>query len=146
MAEFEDRNGRRWRLSLDVQTLREVKKGTGYDLARMFTRKGLQTLADDPGLLVDVLWVLVQDQRPSDMEPVAFARLFDGDALESATAAIVDAGIDFLPRSRSGLMRQFREKAAEIETAQMNLLQRRLEELTVEDLMAQRSSGESSIG
>lgn len=141
MASFRDRAGREWQLTLSVAAMRAVKMQTGFDLARMFTPEAMTALADDPGLMVDVLWVLVAEQRPKDMAEEDFAAVFDGDALEAAEEALTAAAIDFLPRSRRALMSSVRDKAQEITRARMELVQSRLAELTLDDLLPPQSSG-----
>jgi hypothetical protein len=105
---FTDARGRSWPLTINVNTVRRVKAACGVDLLSLVNLSAegvtcdlLDRLAGDPCLLVDVLFELV---RPSaddlHVSPEAFAEALDGDALEGATVALLEAVIDFFPAAK----------------------------------------------
>lgn len=98
MAAFKDVNGRDWLLELDAPTIRTVRQECeGIDLADT-EGKSYQRLADNVVLLVDVLWVLCREQAAAKQTTQQmFAKAIVGQAIESATAAMLAAITDFFP-------------------------------------------------
>lgn len=98
MATFKDTEGREWVLKITVSTVKAVREGNdGIDLADM-TGKSFMRLADDPVLLVDTLWRLVEKQAVAQaVAPDDFGVSMGGDAIEEATIALQAAIVDFFP-------------------------------------------------
>lgn len=130
MAKFADRFGREWLVELDVAGFERVRKATDVDLQTVVDELGaldgrteqLAALARDPVRLVRVLWVLCERQAANKapaVEPEEFGRGFGGDAVEDASAALLDELVSFTPRRvrdvlRAGLaqVKQERDRAA----------------------------------
>ena len=97
-AKFKDRLGREWELCLtvaDLKTLREV----GFDLSKATgSADGLvELLFGDPERLVAACCILAH--TPDSVSGDDFAAGFDGPTLEAAGLAVVEAVVDFFPRS-----------------------------------------------
>lgn len=136
MAKFTDRQGGEWVLTLTVETIRRVRSETGYDLAAVFTAEGMTKLTD-PSLLVDVLCSVVGGQLASkQLTPKQFGELFDGDSLESAANALLEASVDFLPSGRREVIRKLWSKADEVATAASEVLAAKIEGLSVADVLS----------
>lgn len=125
---FTDARGRSWPLTMNVNTVRRVKAACGVDLLDLVTLTGsevktdtLDRLADDPCLLVDVLFEIVRPAaNDCNVTPEAFADALDGDAIEAATVALLEAVIDFFPSAKRRALkamlaasRRFADKQAE---------------------------------
>lgn len=147
LAKFVDRQNGEWVLTLTVETLRRVRSETGYDLASVFTAEGMQKLTD-PSLMVDVLCSAVGGQLAArGLTPKAFGELFDGETLEGAANALLEASVDFLPSGRREVIRKLWSKADEVATAASEVLAAKIDGLTVEEMLSggtpQRISGSS---
>lgn len=128
MATFKDELGRAWHLRLDVPTIRRVRSRTQYDLATMFTERGLVDLTADVCLLVDVLACLCAGQiEEQGLTEEDFAVGLVGDAIEAAVHALVDAGIDFLPRAQRSVNRALWVKVTEVGQAMEQTILQRIE-------------------
>ena len=119
MQIFKDRDGREWQVVLNVFQMKRVRAVLGVDLINVIEldRDGqvkvdmIDRIANDPCLLVDILWVLVQDQaRTLNVTDEQFGTALAGDAIESATKAFLDELVDFFPGAR----RLFLKKAVGI--------------------------------
>src|SRR5574344_1723919 len=100
MQIFKDRDGREWQVVLNVFQMKRVRAALGID-----------RVANDPCLLVDILWVLVQEQaKPLNVTDEQFGTALAGDAIEAATKAFLDELVDFFPGAR----RLFLKKAVEL--------------------------------
>ena len=93
MHTFQDKNGKKWSIELNVGTAKRVKSECGIDLVNVITltREGkleataLERLADDPVLLVDCLFVLCREQAgEAGLDDFGFAALFDAAAVDTA--------------------------------------------------------------
>lgn len=104
---FTDTNGARWTVEINVSTVRRCRSVVGVDLMQAATSGGeaLSALVTDPVGLVDVLYLCCEreakDRGVSDED---FGRGLAGDAIERATAAFVQALIDFFPNARDRKM------------------------------------------
>ncbi len=119
MHSFKDRNGRDWDVSLNVTEMKRVRSRLGVDLVNVITldKDGavkvdlVDRIANDPCLLVDILWVLVEGQASkAGISDEQFGQALAGDSIEAATRAFLDELVDFFP----GAKRLFLKKAVEL--------------------------------
>jgi len=116
MKKFTDAEGREWILSLNVGLIESVRE-LDVDLADMTSRTFFR-LADDPVTLVAVLWRLIEEQaKKNGVSPAEFGEGLVGDAIDDATAALLQATTDFFPRRKRELFRRVIElgKAAMVD-------------------------------
>ncbi len=114
---WHDQAGNSWQITLDIDVMRRVRAGTGYDLARLFTDEGMNTLAADPILLADVIWQCIKPQAEAKQITHAdFIKGMRAQAIENASDALIQAAIDFLPPSRAALLTRLRDKVADTMT------------------------------
>ena len=126
MKTFTDNAGRDWVIEINVASLKQVKGLTGTDLIALAVSMDTsvaERLASDPILLCDVLYAVCKPQADergvSDEE---FGRAMAGDAIESATVALLEDIVGFCPspRDRAALgrvltaMRNARDKARDL--------------------------------
>jgi hypothetical protein len=108
---FKDEAGREWVLRLSVGLIEAVRQRLTVNLADTSARSFF-ALADDPVALVNVLWVLVEKQAGERQVTAAdFGESLVGDAIDDATAALLEAIADFFPRRKRELFRKILEAA-----------------------------------
>ena len=104
--EFNDRNGRTWRLALSIGKLRAIKAVAGVDLGALEDGKVLLQLGADYEALAQTLWILCEGQAASRrVEPEEFAELLDGDTIDAAIAALIEAIVLFTRAAQRGPLR-----------------------------------------
>jgi hypothetical protein len=127
MKSFTDNAGRSWVISVNVGTIKQVRALCEVDLANIISMEPgkppnvevLEKLADDPVLLVDVLYAACKEEADQKkISDVDFGRAMAGDTIEMATAALLDEIVDFFPEGKRrilqkvlGATRRFREKS-----------------------------------
>lgn len=119
MRSFTDNKNRRWEIELNVYQMKRVRSLLGVDLVNVITlgEDGkvkvdlIDRIANDPCLLVDILYVLVESEaKKENISDVDFGSSLAGEAIEMATKAFLDELVDFFPGAR----RLFLKKAVEI--------------------------------
>ena len=119
MKSFRDNCGRTWTIALNVWEVKRIRSILGVDLANVITldRDGkvqvdlVDRIANDPCLLVDILWVLVESEaKERGVADVDFGSALAGDSITEATKAFLDELVDFFPGAR----RLFLKKAVEV--------------------------------
>lgn len=137
MATFKDRNGRDWVIDCNVITMRRVNDRLKVNLLESISTKLLQDLADDPGRLVDVLYVLCEEQcTAKSVTDEDFGYALVGEAIEKALDALVESLLDFFPPRRSALLRKIWEKVLAAETQQEAMLRTKLDGPIVSETIA----------
>ena len=116
---FKDNQGRSWNFALNVWEMKRIRASLGVDLVNAVAlgKDGnvqadlVDRIANDPCLLVDILWVVCEEQAKEDgVSDVDFGSSLAGDAVEEATRAFLDELVDFFPGAR----RLFLCKAVEL--------------------------------
>lgn len=105
MAKFTDSKGTSWRLDLNVGLLEDAKKETGIDLDSITddANKLAGLILSNPRKLVEFLYVLCEEQIvESGLDAKEFGRRFNRETLDRAGDALVEAIVDFYPRSSAG--------------------------------------------
>lgn len=126
MKTFADNAGRDWVIEINVASLKRVKGLTGTDLIALAVSMDTsvaERLASDPILLCDVLYAVCKPQTDErGVSDEDFGRAMAGDAIESATVALLEDIVGFCPspRDRAALgrvltaMRDARNKARDL--------------------------------
>jgi len=120
---FTDSQGRTWNVVVNVSAVKRVRDALGVNLIDVAGGDLLGRLADDPCLLVDVLYVLCRPE--ADAKGVSdedFGRAMVGDVLDAASAALMKELLDFFPRAQRAralakMVRKMNEQKAEIAEA-----------------------------
>lgn len=100
MPRFKDSKGREWNLSLSTGMLGKLRRDAGFALSTQTAARQLTEMLADPMQFGAVLWVLVEEQaRALAIEPEDFAMAIDGDAIDAATTAFIEACVDFFQRA-----------------------------------------------
>ena len=118
MANFSDLNGRNWVVTLDVYSIKQIKKELEIDLLDEKVHETLQRIAEDIVLAIDVLYLALKEQLDTaNISDVEFGRSLAGDCLNDAVGALVEALVDFFPNPRK---REFMKKMLEKATSHMD--------------------------
>jgi len=125
MKSFTDNTGRAWLVNVNVGTIKRVRALCGVDLANIISIESgrkpkielLERLASDPVLLVDVLYAVCKEEADSrNVSDEEFGRSMAGDAIEFATAALLDEIIDFFPEAKRKVFRRILDATRRFET------------------------------
>ena len=119
MRTFKDRDGRTWSVELNVHQMKRIRAHVGIDLVNVIELDSggnvkvdlVDRIASDPCLLVDILWVCVEEEaKAAGVTDEQFGRSLAGESIEEATRAFLDELVDFFP----GAKRLFLKKAVEL--------------------------------
>ena len=119
MKTFTDSKGRNWEVELNIRQMKRVRDTLGIDLVNVIALDPdgkvkvdlVDRIAGDPCLLVDILWVCVEEEaKAAGVTDEQFGRSLAGDSIEEATRAFLDELVDFFP----GAKRLFLKKAVEL--------------------------------
>ena len=110
MPSFKDTRGNEWLLRLDVGKIRDVRELHKVNLAAI-DGTAYDKLESDPELLVNVLWTLCKSQAgEKSVSEVQFGEGLVGDAIDNATAAMLEAIGDFFPKSKRQMIQTLAQK------------------------------------
>lgn len=144
MPAFKDTAGREWLVKIDAPKIREVRQRLEIDLAA-HDGKAFDQLAADPVLLVDVLWVLVSDQR-TGVSDVEFGQSLGGESLEAAANCLTAAVLDFFRPAQRSLLRSLDDKQRELRQKAASLAIAKINDPELEAKFLQRVEAELSQG
>jgi hypothetical protein len=98
---FTDSQGRTWNVTINVSAIKRVRDILGVDLLDVANGDLLSRLADDPCVLVDVLYVLCKpDADAKGITDEDFGRGMVGGALDEASSALMKELLDFFPSAQ----------------------------------------------
>ena len=109
MAQFKDDEGREWVLRFDHSAMRDIQKRLGVNLHNTAEQaKAIDRMADDPGLIVDVCYVLCERQcQHRGITDEDFGRGFaQGETFERGVSALMEALISFTSPQRRDLAKR----------------------------------------
>lgn len=134
MQKFVDRAGRIWIVDIDNTTLRRVKLLTGVHLLEAIDGDLVTRLSTDPLLLGDVLFAICKPQADSQqVSEESFGEGLAGNAIDDASAALLEGLISYFPESRRRLLRKAAEKQKMIETRGLTAIEKRLDDPNLVD-------------
>ena len=142
MKTFTDSKGRSWEVELNIRQMKRVRDTLGIDLVNVISASKdgtvstdtLERVANDPILLVDILWVLCEGQaKPAGVTDDDFGSSLAGDSIEEATRAVLDELVDFFPGARRLYLRKAVDLARKYERESADVLKKVLESPEFED-------------
>ena len=159
MRTFKDREGRTWSIALNVHQMKRIRAHLGIDLVNVIALDAdgkvkvdlVDRIANDPCLLVDILWVCVEEEaKEAGVTDEQFGRSLAGDSIEDATKAFLDELVDFFPGARRLFLKKAVDLARKYTGEMTDALEKALEspelERRVEESMrSSASSPESSV-
>ncbi len=115
MRSFKDCEGREWNMSVTIGSARMVKDQFDVDLLR-FDERLIGRLSAEMVLMADIVYLLIEQQaKGRDVTREAFFDALDGNALEAAKEALIEATVDYLPVSRQAQVRAALAKIKELD-------------------------------
>jgi hypothetical protein len=142
---FTDALGRRWLLQITVGSCRKAKDALGLDLIHP-TEELFERLCDSPLDLADLLWLLCEEQaQAAGVSDEQFGCGLGGDAIDEASAALLQALVNFSPRHRRAPLEKVIEK---VQALSDRMTQKVLREIESEafDRMLEEKLGEPFTG
>jgi len=98
---FTDNADRSWNVEINVAAVKRVRDLAGVDLLEIVEGKLIQKLISDPILLCDIIYVVCKPQADErSISDEDFGRAMAGDAIEHATAALLEELVSFCPSPR----------------------------------------------
>jgi len=128
---FSDNKGRRWTVEINTATLKRVKQALSINLLDAVGGKLIDTIAADPALFADILYVLIKPQADAaKVTDTDFGEALAGDEIEEASLAFISALVDFFPKGRREVLAKAiaagTEKARTAEAKAMQEIEARL--------------------
>jgi hypothetical protein len=133
MRTFKDNQGREWTVEITVAAIKRVRGLAGVDLMEVLEGSNglIERLVRDPVLLCDVIYAACKPQADErQVSDEAFGASMAGDAIEHATAALLEELVDFCPspRDRANLGRVLMATREVMDKAR-DVVERRIDEL-----------------
>ena len=135
MRQFTDTKDRVWEVELNVRQMKRVRDILGIDLVNVIqagkdgavATDTLDRVANDPILLVDILWVLCEGQaKAAGVTDDDFGSSLAGDSIADATRAFLDELVDFFPGARRLFLKKAVDLARKYETENLEVLEKAL--------------------
>ena len=135
MRQFTDTKERVWDVELNVRQMKRVRDVLGIDLVNVIqagkdgavATDTLDRVANDPILLVDILWVLCEGQaKTAGGTDDDFGSSLAGDSISDATRAFLDELVDFFPGARRLFLKKAVDLARKFETENAQMLEKAL--------------------
>lgn len=144
MRTFKDNAGRTWTVALNVDAIKRAKTLAGANLLEAVSGELLEKLIDDPILLCDVVFAVVKPEADArNISDEDFGRAMGGDAIDSATSALLEELVDFSPRQRRPLLKKV---LAKHDAVQDRVIQAGMAKLDSPELERQIEKALSAIG
>ena len=156
MKSFTDNLGRTWTLVVNVAAIKRVRALCDVDLNAIVeidknnnpTAELLERLSTDPVLLVDVLYAVCKPEcEQKSVSDEDFGAAMAGDAIEQATAALLDEVVDFFPTAKRAALQKILAATRRIEALAKKKLENILADSAFEEKLVfelERSTGLSS--
>lgn len=145
MPAFRDNAGHDWQLAIDINVAREIRNRCGVNVLDI--RGGLPKLAEDPILLVDVLYVACEPQcKTAGISDADFGRRLVGEAIDDAGDALVEALIEFFPEKKRRVLRQMKETSRALQQLMMDTAAKQLPAALEQLRRSNSTAGASSPG
>jgi hypothetical protein len=133
MRTFKDNQDREWTVEITVAAIKRVRGLAGVDLMEVLEGSNglIERLVRDPVLLCDVIYAACKPQADErQVSDEAFGASMAGDAIERATAALLEELVDFCPspRDRANLGRVLKATREVMDKAR-DVVERRIDEL-----------------
>ena len=135
MKQFKDNQGCEWVIDVNIGAIKAVRELVKVDLYALFADEAKRLFAD-PVLLVDTVYVLCREQADQrKLTDIDFGKLFEGDVLEAAANALLEAVVDFFPSSRRTILRATVNKSEQIAAKLQAKALETIDRLDVTDLL-----------
>ncbi len=138
MKTFSDNANRTWSVTINVDSIKRVRSLLDVNLLDAIDGKLLEQFISDPILLCDVVYVLCKPQADSqNLSDEEFGRAMAGDAIDSATTALLEELVDFFPKGKRELLAKALGKLKTLENRAYEVANKRLDDPKLERQLEQ---------
>jgi hypothetical protein len=138
MKTFTDNTGRTWSIAINVGAVKRVRSGLDVNLLDAVEGKLIERLVSDPVLLCDVIFVLCQQEAEArGITDEQFGQVMAGDAIDSATSALLEELVDFFPSGKRQVLTKALAKLKAFEAKAIELASKRLDDPALEQQLNQ---------
>ena len=147
MRQFKDNAGRTWTIAVNVDSIKRVKAlvkdddGDPVNLLAAVEGRLLEKLVESPILLCDVVYALCKPDAdaflPNKVSDEDFGRAMAGEAIDGATAALLEDLSDFFPASKRPMLQTAVKKLRQLQQIAMDEAVKRLESPILEQRLRQ---------
>lgn len=117
MKTFKDNEGRTWTVSVNIAAVKRVKSLLNINLLDAIEGKLIEELSSDPVMLCDVIYVICKPKADENkVTDEQFGRAMGGDAIATATTALLEELVDFFPSAKRQVLRKALEKFQMVES------------------------------
>ena len=128
MKTFKDNADRTWTVTVNVDAIKRVRSLLDVDLMEAIEGRLLERLVGDPVLLCDVIYCVCKvDADAKGISDEDFGRAMAGDAIELATAALLEELVDFFPQGKRELLRKALAKLETLQATAIDVVSKRLD-------------------
>ncbi len=148
MRSFKDNQGRQWSVDINVAAIKRVRGLAGTDLMQVVEGTLIEKIVRDPVLLCDVVYALCKPEADArNVSDEEFGRAMAGDAIEAATAAVLEELVSFCPspRDRANLGRVLQATRKVMDRAR-DLVEKKLDSGALDRLADRLLSEETTAG
>ncbi len=139
MKTFNDNAARTWTVQINVDAIKRVRDLVSVNLLEVIDGKLLDRLISDPILLCDVIYAICKtDADQKNISDVDFGRAMAGDAIDSATTALLEELVDFFPQAKRRVLAKALAKLQKLQTAALAAVETRLDSPELDRQMALR--------
>ena len=111
MKTFKDNEQRQWTVTVNVASMKRVKSLLDLNLMEAVEGDLIEKLATDPILLCDVIYAICKPEADKrNISDEQFGQAMAGDAIEQATAALLEELVDFFPEAKRRVLRKALKK------------------------------------
>ena len=137
MTVFQLADGTKLVCAINVNVIKSVRDKLGIDLGAIFESEVLQKLYSDPVLLVDTIYLCCEQAcEKAGLTDVEFGEaLGDGETIAIATAALLEAIVNFTPPGRRPPLIAAINKLKVIEDKQTSLAMERINSPVIDQIM-----------
>ncbi len=148
MKTFSDNVGRTWTISVNVEAIRRVRDLASVNLLEVIEGKLIEQLISDPLLLCDVVYCLCKPEADAkSISDADFGRAMAGDAIDTATTALLEELVSFFPLGRRKVLAKALSKLRALEQTVLARAETKLDSPELEaELLRQLETLSSSSG
>lgn len=122
---FKDLHDNEWTIEVNMAAIKRINEALGCNIADLANRKITKRLADDIVFLVDVIYLCLKPQLDEKgISDVEFGQSLNGETVNQASEAFMEAFINFFPEQT----RQRLRAARDLGIALTNQFQKRLDQ------------------
>lgn len=146
MKTFKDSTGKEWQIDINVDAVKRVRSLVDVDLMDAVSGKLAIELADDPIRLVDTVYALCKPQADAaGITDDAFGRAMAGDAIDSATTALLEELVGFFPRHRRRVLEASLNRAKVLQSQAVEEALTAISRVTLSGVASGSAPGSSDV-